>query len=485
VSGVLAVGFFVAGGCSRRVDGATEALAACALCHAVPPPEVLPRALWPDMVARMSEINVEYAYGLPLSKSQLEAVTEYYVDHAPTTVAVAQDPEYVKATLLFRQSPFGLAADPSSPATVPRVGHLELIDLNRDGWSEVLVSDIARNALTLIQRVGPERWTEVVVARIPSPARAEAIDADGDGDLDVIVASLGGIEPTDELLGRVVLLENDGRAFEARVLLERVPRVSDVRAADMDGDGDLDIVVAMFGFARVGEAAWLERLPDGKYTKHTIFARNGISHVPTTDLDRDGRPDVVLLDSQEHEEVLALLNRWPDGFETKLLYKAPHPMFGLSGIELVDLDLDGDVDVVIANGDALDLDVRAKPWHGVRWLENRGGLEFAAHDLVRFPGAYSTTTADLDGDGDLDVIVTSMMNEWNDPARQSLIWLENDGQQGFRPQALAASPTFLVTCTVGDLDQDGRQDILAGGLNLIPPYDRAGRVILWAGAGRP
>jgi hypothetical protein len=48
-----------------------------------------------------------------------------------------------------------------------------------------------------------------------------------------------------------------------------------------------------------------------------------------------------------------------------------------------------------------------------------------------------------------------------------------------------ASPTYLVTCVAGDLDQDGRQDILAGSLYLMPPHYRVGRVTLWAGAGKP
>jgi hypothetical protein len=101
-----------------------------------------------------------------------------------------------------------------------------------------------------------------------------------------------------------------------------------------------------------------------------------------------------------------------------------------------------------------------RPYHGVQWLENRGNLEFEYHELLRLYGAYRALPGDFDADGDLDIVATSLLNDWADPARKSLILLENDGKQHFTARGIANAPTHLVTAAVGDLDGDGRPDVL-------------------------
>jgi hypothetical protein len=61
----------------------------------------------------------------------------------------------------------------------------------------------------------------------------------------------------------------------------------------------------------------------------------------------------------------------------------------------------------------------------------------------------------------------------------SVIWLENRRAQGFVAHPLDSNPIDLVTAAVADLDEDGRSDVLAGGLYVMPPYLRIGRVTLW------
>ena len=144
------------------------------------------------------------------------------------------------------------------------------------------------------------------------------------------------------------------------------------------------------------------------------------------------------------------------------------------------------MDILYTNGDGFD-GTDAKPYHGVQWLENKGELEFAYHDLTRFYGAYSADAVDMDGDGDLDVVaancfMSSSHKYWENLPRHGMIWLENDGHQRFRRHAITEDPSHLITTDVGDLDGDGRPDIVGGGMHVFPPFppaEKVGRVSLW------
>ena len=61
----------------------------------------------------------------------------------------------------------------------------------------------------------------------------------------------------------------------------------------------------------------------------------------------------------------------------------------------------------------------------------------------------------------------------------AIVWLENDGRQGFTPWQIADRPTHLATVACGDLDGDGRADVVAGSFHVLEPFDRLGRITLW------
>ena len=84
--------------------------------------------------------------------------------------------------------------------------------------------------------------------------------------------------------------------------------------------------------------------------------------------------------------MVAFLNEGDGRFRKETLYAAPHPAYGCSGIQLVDLNGDGRLDVLYTNGDVLDSPYLLKPYHGVQWLENRGTtdrLDFEHRPIAR------------------------------------------------------------------------------------------------------
>jgi len=197
-------------------------------------------------------------------------------------------------------------------------------------------------------------------------------------------------------------------------------------------------------------------------------------------MDGDGDLDIVALVSQEWEEVYVFENDGHGQFKTRLIYGSTNEDFGSSGISVVDLDLDGDPDILYTNGDAFDyIPPGPRPWHGVQWLENKGDLKFQYHRIGDFPGAYFANAVDVDKDGDLDIGVVSSFNKWDDPKTQSMIWFENNGKMGFTPHDLASDPTHLLLLDTADMDGDGWVDFVTGGMHAYPPFDRMSRVLLW------
>ena len=366
------------------------------------------------------------------------------------------------------------------PDDRPLIAHVAITDLDADGLPDIVVADAAANRVTWIRQGPAGRFTERTLAEVAGPAHLLVVDFDRDRDLDIAVASLGVLFPNNAKIGAVIVLENNGRqSFTRRVLADKIARVSDVRAGDLDGDGDLDFAVAQFGYDQ-GETRWMENLGGWKFESHPLQQLSGPINAEVADVDRDGDLDIVSLVSQHWEEIYVFVNDGRGGFSPKRIFGASNEDFGSSWITVVDLDRDGDADVVYSNGDAFDYaPPKGRGWNGVQWLENSGGLAFTFHRIADFSGASSPQAADLDNDGDLDIAVVSAYNDWARPDAQSLAWFENDGKMRFTLRDLASTPTHLITLAIGDLNGDKRPDLVTGGMHMSWPFDRMSRVMVW------
>lgn len=364
----------------------------------------------------------------------------------------------------------------------PLIANVLIVDLDRDGLPDVLACDARLNRVVWFRQGPVGQWTERVLGDrdLPAPCHTAVADLNGDGRPDLVVAVLGSLWPTNDRVGRVVWLENqgDGR-FVTRPLLDDLRRVSDVQVGDLNGDGRPDLVVAEFGYD-CGRVLWLENRGDGRFRDHALVTAAGPIHVPLADYDGDGDLDIVALISQEDEEVWAFENLGSGQFRRRVLFSNPNFDFGSAGVTLADLDRDGKPDLLLAAGDNLEIRYpHPQKWHGCVWLRNTGDWKFEAKRIGTLGGTYAAAAGDLNGDGHTDVVLVSMFNDWRRPGAASVVWLENDGRQNFTPRRVADRPTHLATVAVGDLNGDGRADIVAGGLHLQEPFDRLGRVRAW------
>lgn len=399
----------------------------------------------------------------------------------PRTVPEAASP--VRVSFPASKLPLFRSTLGPAPTGRPLVANVKIVDLDRDGLPDVLVCDAVANRVVWYRQAPQGQWRERGVlgdVDLPAPCHATAVDLDGDGDLDLVVAVLGSVIPSDEPIGKVVWLENDGQQnFTTHVVLDDLRRVADVQVGDLDGDGRLDLAVAEFGYDR-GQVLWLQNMGGGRFRDRALLALPGAIHVPIVDLDGDRKLDIVTVISQEDEEVSAFENLGAGNFRRRTLFSSPNFDLGSSGLFATDLDGDGKPDLLLTCGDNLEIAHPApQPWHGCILLHNEGGWKFTAKRLATVPGVYAAGVGDLNGDGHPDVVLVCAFNDWRRKGSASVVWLENDGKGNFTTWQIADAPSHLATVAVGDLDGDGRADIVAGGLHVQGPLDRLGRVTLW------
>ena len=463
-----------------RVDAAPplDLVATCAGCHALPAPDILPKDAWPGEIERMARIRMKrevppgQAAPPVVLDADLQAALEFYVAKAP---AALPKPDAWPAPTTRVAFDHRTLTPPGAPPA-PAVSNVELLDVVGDARPELVVCDM-RHGMVLLGKPYDAAAGLTLIAQVPHPDHATLVDLDGDRVKDLVISDLGEFLPWDHGKGGLVWLRGQGDGTFQKFAIGGLPRVSDVEAADFDGDGDLDLVVAAFGYRETGQILVLENRTTSwtspAFAPHTIDARPGGIHVPTADLNGDGRPDFVALIAQQYEQVVAYVNSGGLTFSPRPIYQAPHPNWGSSGIELVDLDGDGDLDVLYAHGDTMD-DSLLKPYHGVQWLENRGTYPFTEHTLASMPGAHRARAVDLDADGDLDVVAAAFVADGGGAEASGLVsiaWLEQVKKGVFERRTLELGAPRHATLAVGDINADRKADLVVGNMATAKPVE--------------
>ncbi len=428
----------------------------CAICHTLPPPHLMPAKDWPKAVKAMTNLANDRMKSEFTSQKVSRSIAAYYLLNAPKKLPSL--PYYAKQSgpLSFNRLDIG------SKTPLPLVLNINAVELGIKNGDEYLICDAQNKQLSLLTQHNGS-WSEGVLADINIPVHTEVVDFDNDGDNDILAADLGDFLPTAKPVAKVYILEQTKPGqFKKHLLLDNVRRITDLRPVDVDNDNDIDIAIAVFGGDNKGQLLWLENMGNSQFSKRAMMNGSGALNISPIDLNKDGKIDFVSLIAQEHEMAIALINQGNKTFKQQILAKAPHPMFGFTSMELTDLDGDKDLDIILTNGDALDLQPDPKPYHGVQWLENKGNLKFQYHNIGRFYGAAKAIAGDLDNDGDMDVVASSWHNYWQDPQRQSLIWYENNGKQEFTRHNISNRPKQIVTLALKDTNKDNLLDIIAG-----------------------
>ena len=429
----------------------------CSDCHQLPAPASYPKSQWPEEVFQGFQFYLD-SERTDLQEPNRKETVRYFQEAAPIEVTVPRSDSFV---------------------SVASSVHFEEITSSRETFASPTTSQIQWNEPSKsiyftnmqngeLRQITPNRVKSepsIVLATGRNICRAHLCDWDGDGKQDYLLSEIGGLSVADHYEGRVSLKLGDAAPI---VLAEQLSRVVDARPFDYDEDGDLDILVADFGWLKTGSLLLLKNIGGTRESpvleQIVLEKRHGALGLAIADMNGDSKLDFVVMYGQEFESIESHYNFGGGVYQKETIARLRDPSYNSSSFEVVDLDKDGRLDVVYSCGDAMDTFI-AKPYHGVGWVRNEGNGKWDNRWLGLLVGALGVSIADLDGDGDLDVVAVGMFPrpmEHGPGTYDSICWWEQKDDLHFVRHSVERDRSSYTSVCITDFNNDGRLDIVAG-----------------------
>jgi uncharacterized repeat protein (TIGR01451 family) len=324
-------------------------------------------------------------------------------------------------------------------------------DFDGDNDIDLLVNSQHDNKLTWLENVnglgfyGKQHIITENVGSYNITPQAYPVDIDGDGDLDIASVKNNAI---------LFWYENDGLGnFTTEHIIDDTSNATVIRAKDIDGDGDMDLVCGVYNSNRI---SWYKNLDSkGTFGTEQIIADTGGNNGSLTSLEvanMDGDKDMDIIASSFNGTTYYYFNK--DGlgnFGTE--YVTGSVLGAMESVYPADMDGDGDLDIVGASSNG------GKPWDAVVWYENVTGKGHFTmkHDISTLSiSSKALFAADIDNDGDIDVFTGS-----GSSGLLALYRNNGNGTFGEREKISQSSPfDEASSVNVADVDNDGDLDII-------------------------
>lgn len=341
------------------------------------------------------------------------------------------------ATTVRGAEPFRIASTNSFPTGGKLVYNVALADVNGDGHGDAISVDRSSNAAGIL--IGDGKGALNLTGRVivgAEPYAVAAADLNRDGKCDFVTVNSG------DSTVSVVLGVGDGTfALLTNYTVGAVPKA--LALGDFNHDGVLDLITANNSGNSI---SILLGLGDGTFGDGTTVAMgNGPRGVTAVDFDQDGLPDLVV--ANQWDNTVSLL-RNTGGAHFVLATNCAVGVRPYS-VAVGDFNEDGRVDLAVANAGGHSVSVL---------LSLSPGVFGAATSYALGSDPYMILAADLDGDGEVDLITPDV----NGAHVLSVLFGKGDGTFAL-PVAVVLPEGAPMWAAVGDLNEDGRPDLVVDG----------------------
>lgn len=449
---------------TQVAEGKALAQQHCASCHALPSPDMLPNNVWKySTLPYMGTLM-----GVQKEIDQLQKpLSDYAILKSPQALISDEDWNKIKAYYLA-ESPANFPETKANPiAPLENLFRVEDLPVKLEGATFPNFTAIKMDAASH-QVIAGDQSNRVIWLL---DKQGKSIQQWKDQNALTHVAGSHGkyrftfigtttqANPEVNGLSQSVTFNNQKMQVDQQEL-KNLNRPLQVISANLDEDAGEELVSCEFGFKIGGLSIW-KKGKSGKWTQQVVEAQTGATRVIVKDFNQDGKQDMLALFAQGDERIILYLNQGKLQFSSKILLRFP-PIYGTSSFDIADLDQDGDWDIVCTAGDNADFSTVLKPYHGIYVFNNEGNFTFKQRAFFPQNGATKVLAADFDLDGDQDLVSIALFPDVQKRSSEGFLYLENTGTS-FQTKSLPIQHLGRWSVMdVGDLDGDGDVDIALG-----------------------